>query len=329
MRLRLGGRHAWLVMTLGVGLLGACASILDLQDRPIRPHSDASADTDGDVPDAHVPTYCDTLSPPADFCDDFEEDKISSKWVGPRNGFPNPFVGGVGKVYIDQDDGGTLSRALFSQIQTKIGTSAQAILATTLIPQRHGRILRGVHIKVQVRPTSLVFDTEAGAVIREMSVLAFGYFNILGDGAVDNLGVAVLFRDDGSSKLTVSLQQSALGGGAADSRLTLFDAYSDQRESFFNNPLPLDLYLATPDLLNELGVPCPITDPDASAPVDPGDMRVAVQFGSLGSKCGALQNGLRTKGWMNDGMALILGASISDYGSTAVRSDNVSVTMYE
>jgi hypothetical protein len=253
------GRRLFVLLPIALG----CRGVFGIDPLPALP-DDAGGDDAG--ADGVVQTYCDTVSPPAELCFDF--DRGGAGWVGWENGTQNPDPGEQG--------GGQLS---LDTVLFRSGP-ASALMTTPAVPTHAGgasatllkRLLR------PVRRIALTFDVR----VSSEDYAAGGFATIvaitLGTGGLllvrDQLGVGYstgpgspTFRLEQSfppgqwRSVTVDLVNEPVDGGPDGSARIAVDG-----ETAARSPLPAALQSA--------GAPTIILGASALGPVGQFKMNV-------------------------------------------------------
>ena len=154
-----------------LGLVG-CRDLLDVHDRPLLVPEEGGAPDGGDRDSAPLPpSFCTTLSPPAQHCSDFDRGDFLEGWRG-QGEVPYPGVNGGASLDVVADGAGRLLLAKTPTLVTP-STNAQATMIFD-VPVRSERL--AVHAKVNVRTEtipagqdvillSVAFGTAGGIVI--------------------------------------------------------------------------------------------------------------------------------------------------------------------
>lgn len=319
------------IVAVPIALSFACASILDIKDLPIAPPSAAEGGTGlvetgaSDASDACAPrgpSFCQKQCPVPDFCEDFEGARLAEGWEPPF-GVQNPLRSGEGNIFVALDDAGTQTRVLVAEARALTGNAVAQIIATTLDHAQRGRRLRGLRINADIRATEFAFAEDAGLGSEGvLTMLAFGSQAL-------NQGVGISLFDAPNGEVRLVLQQRTLGGPG--DKIELATVVQTKRNVVLLNTLPIEIFVAKPEVLREQSAGCTLL---ADAGEDAGgenDTRVLMRFDPkvpIKGRCAVFRGPLSDPSWLNS-TVLFVGASVSDFGSAAVRIDNIVVTMFE
>lgn len=327
---RLGLRLA-LVVGYAAALV-ACASILDIKALPIAPNeggtdgggpTEGGGTDDGGGSDACAPrgtSYCQALCPRPDFCDDFEGPELAKGWTPPL-GFQNPVVSGTeGHVSLGRDDAGAQSQALFAMARSDTNASANAVILNSFTGDPAIKGARGVHIRFDLRVSTIFWTNDGGSPAKSTTVFAFGSEAL-------NQGIGINLYGDEPGKLRLGILQRQLGGAKGPQYDLIADVFNGDAANFIQNWLPIDIVIGSPALLAEQKIACTVVpDPDAGIDAGPDDTRLVIQLATA-RKCSAFADSLVGTDWLGS-TTIIAGASVSDYGNADIRIDNVLVDFY-
>ncbi len=322
-----------LALTLGfAAALAACASILDIKALPLVPNEggddggalaetgdgDGGGGSDGCAP--RGTSFCQSLCPAPTFCDDFEGPELAKGWEAPL-GFQNPVVSGTeGHVSLGRDDAGAQSQALFAMARSDNSSSANAVILNSFSGKPGAKGARGVHLRFDLRVSSISWLNDGGSSVKSTTVFAFGSEAL-------NQGFGVNLYGDEPGKLRLGILQRALGGGKGIEYQLIADVFNGDTANFVQNWLPIDITVGSPALLAERKIACTIVpDPDAGYDAGPDDTRLVIQMATA-RKCTTFADPLIATDWLS-ATTIIVGASVSDFGNADVRIDNVLVDFY-
>ncbi|MBK6697442.1 MAG: hypothetical protein IPG50_35450 [Myxococcales bacterium] len=316
----------------GAAMTVACAGLLSIEELPLRGMGDGAALSDAGpatdactvAPDA---SFCATLCPRADFCDDFEgEGDDLSRWNGGGLG-----AGGAANRLVDSpentlgivDDERNSSRVLQSTVIARDTGTALAFVAHEL-HSPEGQLPRGVRVRVQFRVMDLNFK-DVDAAREEKFLYAIGF----GDGARgEGIGL-ILVEGKKHGDYEVTLQQRTVVSGAKKVELTsLLDL---DQATLKNNWLGLEFILAPSSVLDAMAQSCALVDAngdplDAASLALPGDaLRLVVRVGPV-SRCVAARDEFASGDWLRS-VQVLSGAAVGGPATASVRTDNLAVSL--
>jgi hypothetical protein len=305
----------------------ACASVLGVKELPLKtdaaeliPVTDAGADVDG--------SYCQTLFPAPDFCDDFDnEGPDFEHWNGgsavPANQ-TNPILYGLDSDASIKEDERMHSPALLASVNNPDKQAGAAFIVQE-VRAPEGRTPRGIRLLVKARFPTLAFDiTDADRTDKFVIAFAVG-----GGFITEGIAVTLLERKT-KGKFDITLQQRALESTLDPIELgNLFDL---DNGTLASNAAAIELIIARDAALIDLKHPCHPTDNDSN-PIDaaalpdvpPDGLRIYASMGGAASKCVLARNEFAKGEWLSK-VALIAGTAVGAFGHAAVALDNV--TMY-
>jgi hypothetical protein len=322
-------RGAFVVVCASLGaMLFACASVLGIEDKPLRVEVDSAPSVDGgpDTGDGGVEASCNLLEShactdtcPRDFCDDFDGDGQApeTRWTTPL-GLQNPFVRG--------DSGVTLTlqadsppKAL-SATATSAGSVSYGMLANVLsFDEKHkGQAFDGVRVAFDFRVDELTSTGNGGPVKDAGNAAMLG---MLRSDVVKPLkGIAVVLS---GTTMALDVSDDVLGSGATSSEVLATIAEGLDLSFIKDNWIQLELFVGDRDRAITLGY-AKCSDPT----VMPGLVAAAGLAGKkLGTACVDIPASFGTADWAQFPV-MLAGSLLFSAGAAAFRIDNVSADFY-
>ena len=326
-RARARGRGAFVVACTGLAAtLIACASVLGIEDKPLRPETDGSPTLDGgDAGDAGAEAGCNLLEShacsadcPRDFCDDFDGDGQApeTRWVTPI-GLQNPFVRGDSGVALTMQ-ADSPPKALAATTSTTSSTSYGMLAHLLSFDEKHkGQAFDGVRVAFDFRVDELTSTGNGGPVKDAGNAAMLG---MLRSDVVKPLkGIAVVLS---GTTMVLDVADDVLGSGTGPEVIGVIAEGLDI--SFLKgNWLQLELFVGDRERAIKLGyAPC------ADAAVSPGLVAAAGLAGkALGAACVNVPPSFGSSDWAQFPV-LLAGSLLFSGGTAAFRIDNVSADFY-
>jgi len=296
----------------------ACALVLGIDDKPLRPESpseggvDAGADAADAActPDPRLGCACETH----DFCDDFDDDASApfSRWSSPLG---NPFVKAGSTIGLDA--GGRSPERATSVVGGSDGGSTYAIVLAELdhAKLRPGRPFAGAKLSFLLQLEELALSANNSGPIDDAGTAYVGA--VLRLLEVKPAGAAILVADDGTY---LSVSTDVIGGGGKGSTARLYEG-AVLKLAKPPNWIRVEIFIAERDKAVAAGysscsgLPAgPVAAAMLSIPTYQGCVAIPAEFGDLS--------------WAK---APILGVGAGTFGAGTfrVRHDNVSFDFLE
>jgi len=318
-------RRAVALVIVCAGLMAtllACATVLGIEDRPLRVEGDAASpmDATADVGDGGADAQCNRFESracsadcPRDFCDDFDEDGQApeTRWKTPI-GFKNPFTRGDSGVTLTTAANSppmALSATTASSSQTSYGMLAHLL---SFHPAHDGQQFDGVRVAMDFRIDALSLTGTGGGPVKDAGNAA-----VLGmlrsELSAQPHGIAIVLS---GKSMVIDVADDVLGGTGANA----LGVVNDNLDITFleGNWLQLELFVGDRERAVKLGY-----DRCAAADVAPGLVAVAALGGrALGVACVDVPASFGPASWPEDPI-ILAGSLLFSAGNASFRIDNV------
>ncbi|MBS2014867.1 MAG: hypothetical protein JST00_18400 [Deltaproteobacteria bacterium] len=310
--------------SIAAALVG-CATILGIEDRPLRQESDASdassesapAEAGGDASCNRFESRACTADCPREFCDDFDGDgqAPTTRWRTPI-GFNNPFVRGDSGVTLTAN--GNSAPTALSAGSGSAGQTAYAFLAHLLaFDETHpGETFGGVRVAIDLRVDSLTISGKGGPVPDAGSAALLGMTR---SDVVPPKGLAIVVS---GTSMYLSIAEDVLGG-TGTSVLGRITDQVDIVDFLRSTWLQVELFVGERDIAVKLGY-----SKCAEPTITPGQVAVAaVGARKIGMACLNVPDAFGPPTWPKS--AVILGGTLLfAAGESKFRIDNVAADFF-
>lgn len=321
-------RAAFVVVCAGAAAtLFACASVLGIEDKPLRAETDGATALDGgDAGDGGAEASCNLLESracsedcPRDFCDDFDGDGQApeTRWVTPI-GFQNPFVRGDSGISLTTP-GDSPPRALSARTSSGSSTSYGMLAHLLTFDAKHkGQKFDGVRVAFDFRVDELTSTGNGGPVKDAGNAAMLG---MLRSDVVKPLkGIAIVLS---GRSLVLDVADDVLGSGSGGTDVLGVIAEGLDLSFLSDNWVQLELFVGDRERAIRLGY-----SPCAEASINPGLVAAAGLAGkALGTACVNVPASFGTSEWA-EFPVILAGSLLFSAGTAAFRIDNVSADFY-
>lgn len=308
--------------------LFACASVLGIEDKPLRAEADGAPaqDSGPDAADGGAEASCNLLEShacsddcPRDFCDDFDSDGQApeTRWITPI-GLQNPFVRGDSGVSLTMQADSppkALSATTSTTGQTSYGMLAHVLSFDT---KHKGQTFDGVRIAFHFRVDELTSTGNGGPVKDAGNAAVLG---MLRSDVVKPLkGIAVVLS---GTSMVLDVADDVLNSGTGGSEVLGTIAEGLDLSFLQTNWVQLELFVGDRERAIKLGyAPC------SGAAVNPGLVAAAGLAGkALGTACVNVPASFGTSDWAQFPV-ILAGSLLFSAGTASFRIDNVSADFY-
>lgn len=306
------------VAATAAALSTACALVLGIDDKPLRPEQAGEGGVDAGeggadaacAPDPRLGCTCEKH----DFCDDFDDDASApfSRWSSPLG---NPFVKAGSTIGLD--GGGQSPERATSVVGASDGGSTYAIVLAELDQGalRPGRPFAGVKLSFRLQIEDLALSSKNSGPVDDAGTAYVGAVLRLLD--VKPAGAAVLVADNGTY---LSVSTDVIGGSGLGGTALLYEG-AVLKLAKPPNWIRVEIFIAERDRAVAAGyascsaLPAgPVAAAMLSLPTYQGCVAIPAQFGDLS--------------WAKTPI-IGVGAGTFGAGSFRVRHDNVSLDFLE
>lgn len=325
---RRGRRGAFAAACVSLGaMLFACASVLGIEDKPLRVESDgATPDVGPGTGDGGAEAGCNLLesracseSCPRDFCDDFDGDgqAPATRWTTPL-GLQNPFLRGDSGVSLVPT--GDSPPSALSARAASVGAVSYGMLANVLsFDDKHkGQAFDGVRVAFDFRVDDFTTTGNGGPVKDAGNAAMLG---MLRSDVVQPLkGIAIVLS---GTTMALDVSDDVLGGAATGGEVLAPLAEGLDLSFLHDNWIQLELFVGDRERAIKLGY-TKCGDPS----VMPGLVAAAGLAGKkLGTACVDVPASFGNADWAQFPV-MLAGSLLFSAGSATFRIDNVSADFY-
>lgn len=311
----------FLVLTGLAACLFACGAILGIDDKPLRPDTDARALADAtDAKDSGAEAQCNpresagcSADCPHDFCDDFDGDgqAPATRWTAPV-GFKNPILQGDSGVALTTS--GNSPPAALVVTTTSSGSTTFGILVNQLafVDRHAGQAFDGVRVAVDLRIDALTFTGVGGPVKDAGSATMLG---LLRPDSFPPKGIAVVLS---ANSVHLDVAEDVLGGGGAEAIAEINGGLNIANS--LNNWVRVELFVGDQGRAVREGY-------ETCKAIAPGLVAAASLGKIVGEACVAVPAGFGPASWAEH-PALLIGGLLFAPGNAAFRIDNAVADFY-